>query len=91
MRSVRVSPISGSPALMAELCDATGGVTLVFYGRRAIPGLEPGAPMRAEGMLGEHNGHLAMANPTYLLLPQDDGNGPHPEPPRPEDAELSHA
>ena len=71
VRSVRMSPISGSPALMAELCDATGGVTLVFYGRRSIAGLEPGAPMRAEGMLGEHNGHLAMANPIYELLPED--------------------
>ena len=71
VRSVRVSPISGSPALMAELCDNTGGVTLVFYGRRAIAGLEPGVPMRAEGMLGQHNGHLAIANPTYELLPED--------------------
>jgi amino acid transporter len=81
VRSVRISPISGSPALMAELCDATGGVTLVFYGRRSIAGLEPGAPMRAEGMLGEHNGHLAMANPVYQLLPEDtpgDGNGSGP-------------
>jgi amino acid transporter len=71
VRSVRLSPISGSPALMAELCDDTGGVTLVFYGRRAIAGLEPGVPMRAEGMLGQHNGHLAMANPLYELLPVD--------------------
>ncbi len=72
VRSVRVSPISGSPAVMAELCDSTGGVTLVFYGRRSIAGLEPGTPMRAEGVLGEHNGHLAMANPTYQLLPHDE-------------------
>jgi amino acid transporter len=71
VRSVRLSPISGSPALMAELCDDTGGVTLVFYGRRSIAGLEPGVPMRAEGMLGQHNGHLAMANPLYELLPED--------------------
>ncbi len=72
VRSVRMSPISGSPALMAELCDDTGGVTLVFYGRRSITGLEPGAPMRAEGMLSQHDGHLAIANPTYELLPADD-------------------
>jgi hypothetical protein len=71
IRSIRLSPIAGSPALMAELCDSTGGVTLMFYGRRHIAGLEPGAPVRAEGMLGQHNGHLAMANPTYELLPVD--------------------
>jgi amino acid transporter len=72
VRSVRVSPMSGSPALTAELCDATGGVTLIFYGRRSVAGLEPGVPMRAEGMLGEHQGHLAMANPTFELLPRDE-------------------
>jgi amino acid transporter len=71
IRSIRLSPIAGSPALLAELCDATGGLTLMFYGRRHIAGLEPGAPVRVEGMLGEHNGHLAMANPTYELLPVD--------------------
>jgi hypothetical protein len=78
VRSVRMSPIAGSPALMAELCDSTGGVTLVFYGRRSIAGLEPGTPMRAEGMLGEHNGHLAMANPLYQLLPEDAPTEPGP-------------
>jgi hypothetical protein len=56
---------------MAELCDETCGVTLVFYGRRSITGLEPGAPMRAEGMLSQHDGHLAIANPIYELLPVD--------------------
>ncbi|MFL6099053.1 MAG: amino acid permease [Actinomycetales bacterium] len=71
VRSVRLSPIAGSPAVMAELCDSTGGVTLLFYGRRTIVGLEPGAALRAEGMLGQHNGHLAIANPTYELLPLD--------------------
>jgi amino acid transporter len=71
VRSVRMSAMSGSPALTAELCDATGGVTLIFYGRRNVPGLEPGVPMRAEGMLGEHLGHLAIANPAFELLPHD--------------------
>jgi hypothetical protein len=71
VRSVSVSPVSGSPALEAELYDSSGGITLVFYGRRSIPGIEPGAKMRVEGMVGEMEGHLAMANPTYRLLPRD--------------------
>jgi RecG-like helicase len=74
VRSVAVSPVKGSPALEAELYDASGGITLVFYGRRSIPGIEPGANMRVEGMVGEMEGHLAMANPTYKLLPRDYGD-----------------
>jgi amino acid transporter len=71
VRSVYVGPVSGSPALEAELYDETGGITLVFLGRRSIPGIEPGARMRVEGMVGEMEGYLAMSNPSYILLPRD--------------------
>jgi hypothetical protein len=71
VRSVYVGPVSGSPALEAELYDETGGITLVFLGRRSIPGIEPGARMRVEGMIGEMEGYLAMSNPSYILLPRD--------------------
>jgi RecG-like helicase len=71
VRSVYVGPVSGSPALEAELYDETGGITLVFLGRRTIPGIEPGARMRVEGMVGEMEGYLAMSNPSYVLLPRD--------------------
>jgi amino acid transporter len=75
VRSVYVGPVSGSPALEAELYDETGGITLVFLGRRSIPGIEPGARMRVEGMVGEMEGYLAMSNPSYVLLPRDGGEG----------------
>jgi len=71
IRSVEVSPISGSPALRCELFDKTGGVTLLFYGRRSIAGIEPGVQLRAEGCIGTYKGHLAIANPLYSLMPQD--------------------
>jgi hypothetical protein len=71
IRSVYVGPVSGSPALEAELYDATGGITLVFLGRRSIPGVEPGAKIRVEGMVGETEGYLAMTNPSYRLLPRE--------------------
>jgi hypothetical protein len=74
VRSVEVSPMSGSPALKAELCDESGGLTLLFYGRRSIPGIEPGTVLRAEGRVGEYKGHIAMSNPMYRLLPRD-GDG----------------
>jgi amino acid transporter len=72
IRSVEVSPISGSPALRCELVDDTGGVTLLFYGRRMISGIEPGVQLRAEGRIGEYKGHLAIANPLYSLMPRHD-------------------
>ena len=71
IRSVQVSPISGSPALRCELVDETGGVTLLFYGRRSIAGIEPGVHLRAEGRIGTYKGHLAIANPLYRLMPRD--------------------
>ena len=71
IRSVEVSPISGSPALRCELVDNTGGVTLLFYGRRSIAGIEPGVQLRAEGRIGDYKGHLAIANPSYTLAPCD--------------------
>ena len=71
IRSVYVGPVSGSPALEAELYDQTGGITLVFLGRRSIPGIEPGAKIRVEGMVGETEGYLAMTNPSYRLLPRE--------------------
>ena len=69
VREVRLTPLSGVPTLAVELCDSTGGITLLFYGRRRIGGVEPGARVRVNGMVGEHHGHLAIANPTYELLP----------------------
>jgi hypothetical protein len=74
VRTVSVTPISGVPALRAELCDATGGIVLMFYGRRQIVGIEPGATLRAEGMVGSDGNRLAILNPLYELVraPGDD-------------------
>src|ERR1019366_1152404 len=74
IRSVQVSPIAGSPALRCELVDDTGGVTLLFYGRRSIAGIEPGVLLRAEGRIGDYKGHLAIANPSYTVLPGADAD-----------------
>jgi len=71
IRSVQSSPVGTTPALRCELVDESGGVTLLFYGRRRIAGLQPGALVRGEGRIGEHDGFLAVANPAYQLLPAD--------------------
>jgi amino acid transporter len=67
VRSVRVAPLSGAPSLQVELWDSTGGITLVFYGRRGIAGVQPGRSLRATGMVGELHGALAISNPVYQL------------------------
>src|SRR5659263_499532 len=69
IRAVRVTPVSDSPSLECEVVDPTGGLAVLFYGRRKIAGIEPGARIRLDGMVGDFNGHLAMANPVYELLP----------------------
>lgn len=68
VRSVRVQPLAGVPTLVCTVVDGTGSVNLVFLGRRSIPGIEPGSRVMAEGMVGRHNGQLAIINPIYQLL-----------------------
>ena len=49
------------------LVDETGGVSLVFFGRRHIDGVDIGTTMRVTGMAIEHRGRLAIVNPVYEL------------------------
>ena len=51
-----------------QLFDGTGGLRLLFMGRTHIPGIAPGALVRATGRVGEYRAHLAIANPAYELL-----------------------
>lgn len=68
VRSVRMAPLAGAPSVEVDLWDSSGGVTLIFYGRRAIPGISAGGKLAVEGMVGERKGRLAICNPTYQLL-----------------------
>ncbi|HTW21306.1 MAG TPA: amino acid permease [Mycobacteriales bacterium] len=69
IRSVRLKPLADSPMLVCEVVDATGGLELLFYGRRSIPGMKAGATITATGRTMSHHGRLAMANPRYQLKP----------------------
>jgi len=68
VRSVRVQPWGGVPTLECGLYDDSGGLVVVFLGRRSVPGVAPGRRMAVEGMVGAHNGFLAVINPGYELL-----------------------
>jgi RecG-like helicase len=67
VRAVRLAPMANSPSLEIELWDDTGGVTLVFFGRRHIPGIGAGTRMTAAGTVSERHGRLAISNPLYQL------------------------
>jgi RecG-like helicase len=69
VHSIRVQPHGGVASLECTLVDDTGGIALVFLGRRSIPGLKVGARITAEGTVGEEHGHLAILNPIFEFLP----------------------
>jgi hypothetical protein len=69
IHSMRVQPRGGVPSLECTLVDDTGGIVIVFLGRRRIAGIEPGARIMVEGRVSDHHGKLALLNPVYHLLP----------------------
>ena len=75
VRSVRVQPRAGVPSLECTIADASGQLMLVFQGRRRVPGIEPGARLVVEGMVGERGRFTAMVNPLFWILstPESDG------------------
>jgi amino acid transporter len=79
VRSLRVQPWAGVATLECTLVDQTGGIVLVFLGRKHVAGLAPGVRLVAEGMVGDHSGRLAMLNPEYRILP-DSGTDREPPP-----------
>jgi hypothetical protein len=70
LRSVTLRPRAGVPALVAELYDGTGSLSVIWLGRRNIAGVEPGRRVRVQGMVTESEGGRAMFNPRYELVPR---------------------
>ncbi len=74
VRSLRARPWAENVASVeCTLVDGTGGVELVFLGRRAVGGVRLGTRMRAAGRVGAHHGRLAMLNPVYELIAAENG------------------
>ena len=67
--SITLSPRAGHPALEVELRDGSGGVTLVWLGRRQIPGIEPGRAVIACGRVTRDHDQPVIFNPRYELRP----------------------
>lgn len=68
VRSLRIQPWADVATLEAVVVDETGGLVLVFLGRRRVAGLELGRRVVASGMVGQIRGYLAILNPTLELI-----------------------
>jgi hypothetical protein len=73
IKSVRVQPRAGTSNLECVLADGTGKLLLVFQGRRRVPGIEPGARLVVEGMVGDWARRQAILNPDYELVAGSEG------------------
>src|SRR5579859_7187698 len=69
LRAVTARPRGNSPAVQADLWDGSGSVTLVWLGRRTIPGVEPGRRMVVRGRIATVRGSHTIFNPDYELRP----------------------
>ena len=67
LKSVVYTPRENVPTLEAELFDGSGSVTLVWLGRRRIPGIEPGRTVTARGRFAAVEGKRVIYNPWYEL------------------------
>jgi hypothetical protein len=68
VRSVRIVPRAGAPALEVTVSDGRGSVVGVFLGRRKIAGLSPGRKVAIEGVTARDGKRYLVFNPIYELL-----------------------
>jgi hypothetical protein len=69
LRTVTLRPRANVPALVGELYDGSGVLTVVWLGRRQIAGIEPGRKLRVTGRVTRRDGKPVIFNPSYELLP----------------------
>ena len=68
IRSVRIVPRAGAPALEVSVSDGRGSVVAVFLGRRKLAGMSPGRRVALEGVVADDGLRAIITNPAYELL-----------------------
>jgi hypothetical protein len=68
VRALQVQVTETGSSLGCEIGDEAGSLLLVFPGRRRSPGIELGARVLVEGMVGLWRRRLAILNPYYELV-----------------------
>ncbi len=66
--SLSVQPVDKTKWLEAELNDGSGAVTLIWMGRRSVPGIQAGAVLRVNGLISCSGKRRVIFNPRYELL-----------------------
>lgn len=67
LRSVESCSRASAASLEAEFFDGTEALTLVWMGRRRIPGIETGRTLTVRGRIGLRDGRKVVYNPYYEL------------------------
>ena len=65
VKRITVRPAEGNESLEALLTDGTGEMSVVWMGRRTIPGLTLGTRVVVEGMVADQRQGRRMVNPSF--------------------------
>ena len=68
IKRMRIKPRIGVPAVELVINDGTGEATVIFSGRRNIPGVDHGKCIMVDGVLHRDGGRTVILNPAYTLL-----------------------
>ena len=68
IKRMRIKPRSGVPAVELVINDGTGEATVIFSGRRNIPGVDHGKCIMVDGVPHRDGGRTVILNPAYTLL-----------------------
>ena len=66
--ALTMEPRGGTPWLEATFSDGSEAITLIWMGRREIPGVIAGREMSIEGRVMVVDGERRMYNPRYNLI-----------------------
>jgi hypothetical protein len=67
LRTVTLRPRGPSLTMEADLWDGSGNITLIWLGRRDIPGIRPGRSIEVRGRVSRIKGEMTIYNPDYEL------------------------
>lgn len=70
VRMLTLPTAASVTALIVEIADTTGSMRLVFVGRKAIPGIDCGVVLRAQGRVSVKDGLRVIYNPAYEIVPR---------------------
>jgi cytochrome c-type biogenesis protein CcmE len=65
VKRITLTPIQGSESLEAVISDGTGEVSVVWMGRRMIPGLTLGTRVIVDGVVAREGSRSRMVNPIF--------------------------